>query len=157
MLRKIFSLIAVILLAAILINGLFSFQIIQTFGDQSNREYLDAAAVLAINRLEAGLVTAKVSEEVSATFRYEDNPIRLTVIDPRGRVLFDNVADLATLDNHLNRPEVAAALSEAGVGTSIRTSDTTEAETLYLARYSPELELVVRTAMRVVTYRAGLK
>lgn len=157
MLRKIFSLIAVILLAAILINGLFSFQIIQTYGDQSNREYLDAAAVLAINRLEAGMMTAKVSDEVSATFRYEDNPIRITVIDPRGRVLFDSVADLATLDNHLNRPEVAAALSEAGVGTSIRTSDTTETETLYLARYSPDLELVVRTAMPVMTYRAGLR
>jgi len=157
MLRKIFSLIAVILLAAILINGLFSFQIIQSYGDQANREYLDAAAVLAIKRLETGMMTAKVSEEVSATFHYEENPIRLTVIDPRGRVLFDSVADLATLDNHLNRPEVAAARSEAGVGTSIRTSDTTETETLYLARYSRELELVVRTAMPVVTYRTGLR
>lgn len=156
MLRKVFSLLAAILLIGMLINGLFSFQIIKTYGDASNREYLSAAAEQAIRHLVSGDQPKVVSTELESTFRYENQPIRLTLIDLQGRVMFDNVADLATLDNHLQRPEVAAALTEAGVGTSIRTSNTTGLETLYLARYSRDLEMIVRTAMPVISYRAGL-
>ncbi len=37
--------------------------------------------------------------------------LRLTVIDPRGRVLADSQKDPATMQNHADRPEIAAALS----------------------------------------------
>ncbi len=37
--------------------------------------------------------------------------MRLTVIDPRGRVLADSQKDPAAMQNHADRPEVAAALS----------------------------------------------
>jgi len=66
------------------------------------------------------------------------------------------MADAGTMDNHITRPEVAAAIRENGTGSSIRTSDTTGIETLYLATYSRELGLVIRTAMPVVAYQAGL-
>ena len=37
--------------------------------------------------------------------------VRLTVIDPRGRVLADSQKDPAAMQNHADRPEIAAALS----------------------------------------------
>ncbi len=37
--------------------------------------------------------------------------LRLTVIDPRGRVLADSQKDPAAMQNHADRPEIAAALS----------------------------------------------
>ena len=156
MLRKIFALIVVILMLALLINGLASFEIIQSFGDQANREYLRAAAVQAISQLESGQTFDAVSLDLETTFRYDQHLVRLTVINRQGLVLFDNDADPAAMDNHLNRPEVAAALTSDKAGTSIRSSDSTGTEMMYLAQYSDPLELIVRTAMPITTFRAGL-
>ena len=61
MLRKTFLLIASILLLAMLVNGLFSFQAIKSYSDGSNYEYLKAAAGQAIYQLKAG---ASASQEI---------------------------------------------------------------------------------------------
>ena len=57
---------------------------------------------------------------------------RLTLIDEDGTVLFDNQADPATMENHLDRPEVADAL-EHGAGEETRMSDTLSEQTFYYA------------------------
>nr|CRH06333.1 Putative sensor histidine kinase. Containing HAMP domain, PAS fold domain, His Kinase A (phosphoacceptor) domain and Histidine kinase-, DNA gyrase B-, and HSP90-like ATPase doamin [Candidatus Magnetococcus massalia] len=60
---------------------------------------------------------------------------RITLIDPHGAVLGDSqveLADLSTLDNHDNRPEVQEARS-GGFGTAIRWSATVRAELFYVA------------------------
>ncbi|MDR2495779.1 MAG: two-component sensor histidine kinase [Tannerellaceae bacterium] len=60
--------------------------------------------------------------------------IRLTIIDARGRVRFDNAADSADLaGNHLDRPEVRAA-GELRRGHSVRRSASTGLEYLYYVR-----------------------
>ena len=48
---------------------------------------------------------------------------RVTLIAPDGTVLFDNYADPAQMDNHLNREEVRMALQN-GYAESTRRSDT---------------------------------
>ncbi|RJO62844.1 MAG: HAMP domain-containing protein [Dehalococcoidia bacterium] len=58
--------------------------------------------------------------------------IRLTVIAPDGAVLGDSIEDPDTLENHLDRPEVRAALS-TGYGQSIRFSSTRHQDMLYVA------------------------
>ncbi len=58
--------------------------------------------------------------------------LRVSVIDPSGTVLFDNVADPATMGSHLNRPEVAQAL-QTGKGEDQRLSDTLDEKTYYYA------------------------
>src|SRR6267143_1569647 len=61
--------------------------------------------------------------------------VRVTVIAPDGRVLADSaVSDriLATIENHLARPEIQQAIA-TGRGTDLRTSHTTGERTLYLA------------------------
>ncbi len=57
---------------------------------------------------------------------------RITVILPDGRVVGDSAENPAVMENHRNRPEMAAALAE-GTGQSVRYSDTTRRHLLYLA------------------------
>ena len=57
---------------------------------------------------------------------------RYTVIDPDGVVLADSHSDPATMDNHADRPEVAAAIA-GDTGRDARDSDTTGFDQLYVA------------------------
>jgi len=57
---------------------------------------------------------------------------RFTVVLPSGVVVGDSEEDPARMDNHLDRPEVASAISE-GVGVSERHSPTLGTELLYVA------------------------
>lgn len=60
--------------------------------------------------------------------------IRMTVIDPEGKVLFDkDVQNVSTLENHLERPEIRNA-SYQTIGTNIRMSTSTHHEYLYYAK-----------------------
>lgn len=58
--------------------------------------------------------------------------LRVSLIDDTGEVVFDSMADPATLENHLNRPEVAQA-AQTGRGESERYSDTLGETTYYYA------------------------
>jgi two-component system phosphate regulon sensor histidine kinase PhoR len=57
---------------------------------------------------------------------------RVTLIAPGGTVLFDNLADPASMENHLDRPEVQSAL-ETGTGEAARMSETIGRQTFYRA------------------------
>ena len=62
--------------------------------------------------------------------------VRITYMAAGGRVIADSqvpFADIANMENHANRPEIAAARSQE-VGTSIRYSGTVNQELLYVAR-----------------------
>ena len=60
---------------------------------------------------------------------------RITLIDSKGTVLYDNfVKDITKLDNHLNRPEVMKSLY-AGKGSNIRKSATTKQDFYYYSKY----------------------
>ena len=57
---------------------------------------------------------------------------RITWVSPDGEVLYDSFADSESLDNHKDRPEIAAALKN-GRGESVRTSHTLAEQTYYYA------------------------
>jgi two-component system phosphate regulon sensor histidine kinase PhoR len=67
---------------------------------------------------------------------------RFTVIDQDGVVLADSHSDASTMENHADRPEVAAAHA-GGTGRDLRDSDTTGFEQLYVA-IPAEGDLVLR-------------
>jgi len=70
--------------------------------------------------------------------------IRVTVISPRGIVLYDSeVEDLSTMENHLERPEVIESVA-AGSGSDIRESATTGHSYYYYSKYYSDY--FVRTA-----------
>jgi len=73
-----------------------------------------------------------------------DQHIRLTVINPRGVVLYDSeVSDYASMENHLERPEVRQSVAD-GYGSNIRKSATTGRSYYYYAKFYPEY--FIRTA-----------
>lgn len=59
--------------------------------------------------------------------------IRMTWIDVRGNVLFDNEVDIATMADHSSRPEVQDAMKN-GSGESTRLSDTVSKNMFYYAK-----------------------
>ena len=68
---------------------------------------------------------------------------RLTIIDASGRVVADSESD--TTENHLDRPEVQAALA-SGWGEATRSSETVGVPLLYVAKAFTD-GMVGRTAM----------
>ena len=72
---------------------------------------------------------------------------RYTVIDPDGVVLADSHSDPATMDNHADRPEVAAAIA-GDTGRVARESDSTGFDQLYVA-VPTDQGLILRLAISV--------
>ena len=62
---------------------------------------------------------------------------RITWIGADGSVLYDNEADTAGMENHIEREEVRKALTE-GYGESARYSDTLSDKQLYAAKRLPD-------------------
>ena len=62
----------------------------------------------------------------------DTNDLRLTLVAPDGSVLYDNQADETSMQNHLDRPEIAEAF-ENGDGHVIRKSATLNKSTYYYA------------------------
>ncbi|OPY92437.1 MAG: sensory histidine kinase CreC [Syntrophaceae bacterium PtaU1.Bin231] len=58
--------------------------------------------------------------------------MRLTLIDPSGRVIADSEADARAMENHLNRPEIEQARA-SGQGRATRRSGTLRESMLYVA------------------------
>ncbi len=83
---------------------------------------------------------------------------RITIIDPRGRVVAESTRSPEAMENHANRPEVRAAHS-GRIGFDTRTSATSDTELSYLAipvTYSGEQAYVLRLAIPVRELRESL-
>ena len=82
-----------------------------------------------------------------------DPTLRVTVINTKGVVLCDSEADVKTMENHAQRPEISQALSGQR-GSSTRFSATLQTEMLYLAipRFKSEKIVgVIRTAIPLLS------
>ncbi len=64
---------------------------------------------------------------------YGEDLLRVTLVSPDGRVLYDTDAQAGALENHLSRPEIAQAISE-GTGRAARASATLGRQDFYYAR-----------------------
>jgi two-component system phosphate regulon sensor histidine kinase PhoR len=85
------------------------------------------------------------------------NHLRITVIANTGDVLADSWENPATMENHLDRPEVSASLA-GNQGTSIRYSTTESQNMLYVAipiRHGNEIVGAVRFSSTLATIDAG--
>ena len=76
--------------------------------------------------------TEAVLEYIEKDFDPKIDNLRITVIDSDGKVEYDSNADIGSMDNHGNRPEVKQAL-KTGSGSAIRESGTLEKNTYYYA------------------------
>ena len=62
-----------------------------------------------------------------------ESKTRLTWVDEDGQVIYDNQVELSSLDNHADRTEIQAALSNQS-GSAVRYSSTHSQRTMYLAQ-----------------------
>ena len=85
------------------------------------------------------LFTTKKFEQVAEVVNlFPQNNTRITVINKKGQVLYDNfVDDYQEMENHLHRPEIQKAIDH-GIGVNIRVSATTKQEFYYYAKQYPE-------------------
>lgn len=102
--------------------------------------------------MTAGLVKAAVisnayepERALKELSRAEEGNLRITWVRPDGTVRYDSVADVHTLDNHLNRPEVQEAL-KSGEGSAMRNSHTLAKTQYYDAERMPDGS-VIRVSM----------
>lgn len=88
---------------------------------------------------------AKLQEFVR---EHERKDLRVTLVKPDGRVVFDNMSkNYRHFANHAKREEIAEAL-KVGQGTSVeRQSKTLKQDYFYVASYFPKAQLIVRTAL----------
>jgi two-component system phosphate regulon sensor histidine kinase PhoR len=118
----------VILVALVVLDVLLS----RYTGD---RERLQAERRLASQaRVLAGEVTATPAAGLAEWTRAaaKRSQCRITIISPSGTVRADSEHDPSTMENHAQRPEVAAAL-RGSQGSAVRRSATLDHDLLYLA------------------------
>ncbi len=130
---KIFSgfLVVTILLASLILLAFYN--VIQTHYLRFTEQKLERIGI-PLRQVIAPLLLGKDAASLNSMAR-DYGPrldLRITVIDPSGTVLADSERDPATLENHLQRPEVKGAL-EAAASSAIRYSKTLDEDLLYVA------------------------
>lgn len=99
----------------------------------SKRIFRTMSLLILVIVLILGLLWGLVFSGVYASqMQHELKTIRVSIIEEKGNVVFDNMADPNTLENHANRREVVDAIKH-GSGESKRYSDTMDEITYYYA------------------------
>lgn len=97
---------------------------------------LDNVAQMTHNFIDQNHLLSRNDFELLDSARYilPDTDIRITVVSPKGTVLYDSfVKEYSEMENHLERPEVQKALYNQN-GSNIRHSATTGQDFYYYAR-----------------------
>lgn len=118
------SLLALTVGSVLLVVALFAWLSVHYITNDSYQSLKREASIL-LETDEDGRITVKQLNRV----RLAD---RVTLVDPEGRVLYDNYKNNIEMDNHLARPEVQQALLE-GEGYASRESTTLGESILYYA------------------------
>lgn len=83
---------------------------------------------------------------------FQEDDYRITWITADGTVLYDNEADTAVMENHLEREEIRSALA-TGFGESSRYSNTLSEMQLYTARRLPDGSVLRLSATQATVWR----
>ncbi len=156
MLKRSFFVIAPLLVLAVALIALLSYQTVSNYGDQTNTEYLKAAAMQAATDLTEGKTPEQTAAGLRATFQFQGIPVRISLIKQDGTLSFDSNPNPDKQEDFLQQPEVAAALGRVGFGSAIRQDEAARAETHYYAVFNPSTQIVVRTSMPVTVGCSGL-
>jgi diguanylate cyclase (GGDEF)-like protein len=93
-----------------------------------------------------------------ANYVSEISSSRITYINTKGKVLADSnikVKEIENIENHLNRPEIAAAL-KYNQAIAYRYSNTLQDNMVYLAIYDKELKIIIRASISTDVYQKAI-
>ena len=111
----------------------------------SLQRMLDNDALLIARYLKKNHSLYEVdTTRLNELLQYMQPELRLTLIDHKGEVLYDNRLEADRMENHLLRPEVQESIAK-GNGSDIRRSTSNKLEYLYHVRH--EENLFVRVAL----------
>lgn len=119
--------------------------VLDRFLERDTVEDITSALVSEARTVQQALPADQASLEAVVTSLGRASGVRITVIGTDGVVLADSERDPATMENHLDRPEVQQALV-GGVGTSSRLSATLGIPFRYVA-LPPQGDRIVRVAL----------
>ncbi len=128
MLRSLFA-----VLAALLVFGSLCAWLLQRqYLDDKREEIKSVFRTLTVSGIDGdyGTLAKKLSKGGA-------DGLRVTFISPSGKVLGDSAADPEKMENHLSRPEVAAA-EKSGYGEDTRYSSTLKSRMFYAAEKLPD-------------------
>ena len=157
MLKKMQVFLLGLVLLAIAATGLFCLFFLSQYSDSINSQVLESASRLFIRDVRNGSTYSDAAESCQEIFEDEDGSLRITLIDDDGTVIFDNFEDASSMENHSDRPEVKAVLSDHGTATNKRHSETLDSDMLYMATYSTDLGVIVRTAIPLTLYQESVR
>ena len=83
--------------------------------------------------IEVAYTNEALGDEPQKLSRYASKDLRITLIDPKGGILYDSDAEAVKMENHNDREEVIDAF-EKGVGEDLRYSSTLQAKVFYFAK-----------------------
>ena len=96
--------------------------------------------------IETAYVGETLSDEPQKLSKFASKDLRITLIDPKGGILYDSDAEAVKMENHNDREEVIDAFAK-GVGEDLRYSSTLQAKVFYFAKRLDDGK-VLRLGMR---------
>ncbi len=92
--------------------------------------------VMLLHLIDAVELSEKKGEALEKMVHrlHQDTGVRITMVDPNGRVYIESNHDPKGMQNHLMRPEIQSALKE-GIGSAVRHSATLGKDFLYVAKH----------------------
>ncbi len=88
--------------------------------------------VIRAQAIDALRTDCIILSNVESIEHYDIEGLRVTLVSSDGTVIYDNTADVSTMQDHADRPEIAEAF-ENGEGSAVRRSDTLNEDTYYYA------------------------
>lgn len=120
-----------------------------------NYQYLESAKenLKVNNEIVINILKKENQKDRKLLFKenFNNEIIRETLIDSKGKVINDTIADAETMDNHNERQEVKDA-RKYGTGYSIRYSNTLKKKTVYFATVFDN-DYVIRSAIAMKTIK----
>ena len=146
--KKIFIYCFVACVVAVIITSVIAFVIMRSAIIEETKRSAQSMANMIINVVGE---QERDFDELAKSLKHEDaqdvrTPYRVTIMLQDGRVLGDSSADITTMDNHADRPEVLEAV-QSGVGSARRNSATLKTNMLYVAVKAIDSDLIVRVAL----------
>ena len=154
LLHKLFLSYLWITIVAVIFGGLYGARMMRQFYLDQTEVDLEARTRLCSKQILALLAENKM-DQIDALCKELGNSAgintRITVILPDGKVVGDTAEDPRHMDNHKDRPEIREAVdSERSLGSSMRYSNTTKEDRMYVAvalRQNGPPAAVVRTSI----------
>ena len=125
MINKAFSKILSLGIAIVFVTSILMIGVFYKNNEKQAEENLKTTAQLIA-------YTLNDSYDYSYIDKFNDENIRVTIIDSDGKVLKDSVQDAEDMESHADRPEFKEAVT-AGTGSTIRKSSTFDKSTFYYA------------------------